>query len=209
MAKSKQKYYVVWKGHDTGIFDSWDICKTLIKNYPGAIYKSFKSRVEAEAAFFGNHKDHVGNSKPKRIDTSVYAKEIVANSISVDAACSGNPGIMEYQGVHTDDKTLIFRQGPFKKGTNNVGEFLAIVHALALCKNTNSNTLIYTDSRTAMAWVRKKYAKTNLKQTRGNPTLLKLVERAEKWLKENEFPNEIRKWNTEKWGEIPADFGRK
>lgn len=209
MAKSKQKYYVVWKGHDTGIFDSWDVCKNLIKNYPGAIYKSFKRREEAEAAFYGNHQDHIGNSKPKNIDTSLYAHEIVSDSISVDAACSGNPGILEYQGVHTSDKSLIFKQGPFKEGTNNVGEFLALVHALALCKKNNSETLIYSDSRTAMAWVRNKFAKTNMKQNRVNPTLLKLIERAEKWLRENEYSNEIRKWDTEKWGEIPADFGRK
>jgi ribonuclease HI len=35
------------------------------------------------------------------------------------------------------------------------------------------------------------------------------MERAEKWLLSNEFSNEILKWETKAWGEIPADFGRK
>lgn len=207
MAK-KQKYYVVWNGHEPGIYDSWSKCQKQIKNYPGAIYKSFGSLKEADNAFHGKHTDFIGN-KGKVKDISLFAHEIVQDSISVDAACSGNPGIMEYQGVHTSDKTKLFKIGPFLHGTNNVGEFLAIVHALAMCKKVKSDKLIYSDSRTAMAWVRNKYAKTNLKESRKNLDLLKLIARAETWLKENTFENKIAKWNTEKWGEIPADFGRK
>lgn len=210
MTKKKKKYYVVWKGHDTGVFDSWETCKKLIKNYPGALYKSFKSEQEAKSAFHENHSNHIGHKKRKVTPSSgVFSKAIIKDSFSVDAACSGNPGLMEYQGVHTHDKTLLFHQGPFKQGTNNVGEFLAIVHALAFCKKNNLSTLIYTDSRTAMAWVRKKFAKTNLKESKANPVLLELIERAETWLKENEYPNKIVKWDTDNWGEIPADFGRK
>ena len=131
-------------------------------------------------------------------------------SICVDAACAGNPGTMEYQGVDTNTKRRIFYQGPFKDGTNNIGEFLALVHGLGYLKKYGHDTVpIYTDSTTAIAWVRNKKAKTTLLKTPRNAILFDLVARAEQWLKTNTYKNPIIKWETEKWGEIPADFGRK
>jgi len=210
MAK-KQKYYVVWKGHEPGIYDSWKDCQYQIKNYSGAEYKSFPSKELATQAFEGYYKDHVNksNSKSEFIDHSLN-DNIIKDSIAVDAACSGNPGDMEYRGVNTFDKTELFRQGPFTMGTNNVGEFLAIVHALALLKQENkSSTTIYTDSRTAISWVNRKKAKTKLTRTSQNEVLFVLISRAEKWLKDNRVTNPLVKWETKLWGEIPADFGRK
>ncbi|MPM99650.1 Ribonuclease H [bioreactor metagenome] len=133
----------------------------------------------------------------------------VTESLSVDAACSGNPGNMEYRGVYTKTGEQVFHQGPFPEGTNNIGEFLALVHGIALLKQKNLSMPIYTDSRTAMAWVKKKKAKTELERTARNEHLFDLIDRAEKWLVENEYSTEILKWHTEAWGEIPADFGRK
>jgi len=131
-------------------------------------------------------------------------------SISVDAACSGNPGTMEYQGVETNTKRRIFYQGKFKNGTNNVGEFLALVHGLGyLKKHGYDDVPIFTDSKTAMAWVRDKKAKTKLERTADNAVLFDLIARAENWLRTNTYKNPILKWDTENWGEIPADFGRK
>ena len=211
MAKSKKKYYVVWVGNSPGVFDSWTECQLQIKGYPGAKYKSFKTRAEAEAAFSDDLKSHIGNNaKPKRVLDPEARKAINWESIAVDAACSGNPGIMEYQGVDTKTGLQFFHQGPFNGGTNNVGEFLALVHALAyLQKKGNDSTPIYSDSRTAMAWVRKRKANTKLAKTPTTKILWDLIARAEKWLRENHYQNEIIKWKTEEWGEIPADFGRK
>ena len=210
MAK-KKKYYVVWDGVSPGIYESWSECQLQIKGYPNAKYKSYPSREAAHEAFKSGYKEPSKKSNAKsplklnHIDLP-FEKE----SISVDAACSGNPGIMEYRGVHTFDKSEIFRQGPFHDGTNNIGEFLALVHALALLKKKGKeNTTIYTDSRTAMAWVRRKKVKTTLKKTTRNTILFELISRAEQWLATNQYVNPIIKWPTEKWGEIPADFGRK
>ncbi len=136
-------------------------------------------------------------------------KSPIYDSLSVDAACSGNPGLMEYRGVCTKTKKEIFKKGPFKSGTNNIGEFLALVHGLALLKQNNINIPIYTDSVTAIAWVKKKCAKTKHERNIDNDELFNLIERAETWLKNNKFNNEIIKWETAEWGEIPADFGRK
>jgi ribonuclease HI len=208
----KQKFYVVWEGHTTGIFTSWDECKRQIDGHASAKYKSFESRVEAEYALSRNYFEIVAGANKIQKTSSVKSvgKPQMDNSISVDAACAGNPGIMEYQGVVTATKQQIFHNGPYKDGTNNIGEFLGLVHGLAHLKRLGRHdTIIYTDSKTAMAWVRNKKAKTNLELTAHNRELFELIERAEKWLKQNTFKNPIIKWETEVWGEIPADFGRK
>jgi ribonuclease HI len=127
----------------------------------------------------------------------------------VDAACKGNPGILEYRGVDTKSGAELFRQGPFPEGTVNLGEFLAIVHALGLLKKMDSDWPVYSDSRTAIAWIKAKRIKTNLKRTAKNEQLFILIDRAITWLKTNPYQNRILKWETAWWGEIPADFGRK
>lgn len=211
MAK-KQKFYVVWKGHNPGIYTSWDDTLAQTKGYPDAKYKSYKSKEEAEAAFRADYRKEFSYNKAqnKQATSPLSLSQVVKNSISVDAACSGNPGLMEYQGVKTVDKSPIFHAGPFEEGTNNVGEFLALVHALALLKKLGKEDVsIYTDSRTAMAWVRKKNPNTKLTRTKKNEKLFELMERAVVWLKSNDHKNPILKWDTENWGEIPADFGRK
>ena len=110
MAK-KQKYYVVWEGNNTGVFDSWTETQLQIKGYPNARYKSFKTRAEAEAAYHGNFSDHIGNGdkKPKKVVSEEARKAIVWESIAVDAACSGNPGRLEYRGVLTHNKKEVFK----------------------------------------------------------------------------------------------------
>lgn len=210
MAK-KKKYYVVWNGVTPGVYHSWADCQVQIKGYPNAKYKSFGSLEEAEDAFLGGHQvTSKTKKKVKQIDKSKTNIPYIADSWSVDAACSGNPGIMEYRGVHTSDRSEIFRQGPFRQGTNNIGEFLAIIHALALLKKKGmSDKVVYTDSRTALAWIKHKRVKTTLKKTRENAVLFELIERGEKWVKENQITNPIYKWPTKIWGEIPADFDRK
>ena len=207
----KTKYYTVWKGHHTGVFESWDDCKAQIKDYKGAIYKSFATFQEAKDAYKGNFKDFIGNTKKPNLSQAELDKIGHPNlySISVDAASSGNPGKMEYRGVDTQTRKELFRQGPFEQGTNNIGEFLAIVHGLAYLKKQSSDRIIYTDSRTAISWIKKKKCNTKLERTERNSKLFELVDRAVTWLKTNSYTTTIVKWETKAWGEIPADFGRK
>lgn len=210
---SKKKFYVVWNGHKKGVFTSWKVCKKQIDGFEGAQYKSFTDLNEAEIASTKNYADYIGKNK-KKTTLSSSEKAIFGapnlESISVDAACSGNPGKMEYRGVLTHNKQQIFIKGPFKKGTNNIGEFLALVHGIALLKSKNKEDIpIYSDSKIAMNWVKQKKCKTNMHFDASNRDLLDLIKRAEKWLKENTYKNPILKWETRAWGEIPADFGRK
>ncbi|WP_369048801.1 viroplasmin family protein [Tenacibaculum sp. UWU-22] len=211
MTRKKQKYYVVWRGVKTGVFTSWEDCKKQIENFKGAQYKSFNTKDEALVAYSKNYADY-RKSASKLLSLAAkekYGKPIL-KSLSVDAACSGNPGLLEYRGVLTDTKKQIFIEGPFKKGTNNIGEFLALVHGIALLKRKNLPDFpIYSDSKTAISWVKKRHCKTTLKFDAENSELLAIIKRAEKWLQENTFKNPILKWETKAWGEIPADFGRK
>jgi ribonuclease HI len=206
MAKGK-KYYVVWVGNNPGIYESWADTQLQVKSFPNAKYKSFKTKEEAEEAFGGPYEFKAAKSKSK---PEFNREDVLPNTLSVDAACSGNPGIMEYRGVDTDSGDELFRQGPFKHGTNNIGEFLAIIHGLAYLKQIgDTKKIIYTDSRTALAWLRKKKANTKVNLAQKNPTLLKLLRRGELWLQNNTYENKVIKWETKMWGEIPADFGRK
>lgn len=213
MAKKKKKYYTVWKGHHSGIFESWDDCKAQIKDFQGAQYKSFPTFEAAKKALKGNYKDYIGKTKSFKSElTEIQLKKIGQpnyNSIAVDAASSGNPGKMEYRGVDTKTKKQLFKQGPFEEGTNNIGEFLAIVHGLAFLKQHKSDRIIYTDSKTAMSWVRKKMCNSKLERSNKNKDVFDLVDRAVVWLKTNDYSTSIVKWETKAWGEIPADFGRK
>lgn len=211
------KWYVVWVGDQPGIYDSWEECKLQVERFPNAKYKSFATKEEAVAAFRGDTSQQmdllrsiVSGAGNRPVINYEAFPEIVVNSLAVDAACSGNPGVMEYRGVWVATGEELFHKGPFPNATNNIGEFLAIVHGLALLKQKGmTDTPIYSDSRTGQAWVRDRKCKTTLKRNDRNAALLDIVARAEKWLESNSYRNRIIKWDTEKWGEIPADFGRK
>jgi len=209
----KKKFYVVWNGRRTGVFTSWSVVKKQVDGFENAQYKSFTSLDEAEIAATKKYEDYKGKNTTKPTLSSKEKEKYgtpILESIAVDAACAGNPGKMEYRGVLTHNKQQIFIKGPFKKGTNNIGEFLALVHGIALLKSKNKETIpIYSDSKIAMSWIRQKKCKTNLHFDASNNDLLELIKRAENWLKENTFKNPILKWETKAWGEIPADFGRK
>ena len=207
MSKKGKKFYVVWHGVNPGVYKSWAECQAQIKGFPGAQYKSYPTKEAADYAYM-----HGPEASPKKVKSkpsiTLTDADIIWDSISVDAACSGNPGVMEYQGVDTKNKSQIFHK-KFPLGTNNIGEFLAIVHALALFKRTNETKPIYTDSEIARKWVRAGKCKTTLVRNAKTVELHQVIQRAESWLKQNTFPNELLKWDTKSWGEIPADFGRK
>ena len=225
----KTKYYVVWNGRVPGVYDNWNDAEEQILNFPGAKFKSFSSAAEAAKAFRGGDDDsnpadlgtiliaasehRNGGSKASSLlpphSTYMQNPDIDKTAWAVDASCQGNPGIMEYRGVELATGRELFRVGPFQDGTNNIGEFLAIVHALAEMNRRNEWHNIYSDSKTALAWVRNRQVKTQLKQTDRNAKLFELLGRGLVWIRSHSWPVKIMKWQTELWGEIPADFGRK
>lgn len=228
MGQKKQKYYVVWQGKTPGIYTSWSECEAQVKGQANAKFKAYEDQGLAEQAFRLGPEMSIGN---KSLPTSSrHANSIIGvdaegmtvilphadasmpvpelNSIAVDAACSGNPGVMEYQGVHVLTRQQLFHfKAPM--GTNNIGEFLAIVHGLAYLRKNNLSMIMYSDSVNAMNWIRQKQCKTKLPLNEQTAQLYDVIRRAEVWLHNNSYTTEIRKWETDIWGEIPADFGRK
>jgi len=204
---AQQKFYVVWRGFHTGIFDNWEECKAQVNGYENAQYKSFATFEQAREAYEKSWEEYRFSILQQWEDDS--GETYIRESIAVDAACSGNPGAMEYRGVHIATGKELFRHGPVSQGTNNIGEFLAIVHALAWMKQKGVRLPVYSDSRNAIGWVQQKICKTRLEQTTANAPVFDLIRRAEKWLRENDSPNQVLKWETAYWGENPADFGRK
>lgn len=212
---AKNKYYVVWNGRQIGVYSNWDSCKMQIEGFKGAQYKSFPDRASAEQAFNAGY-EAFKQSTDKGQQTTVKSYESlpenqrpIGQSIAVDAACSGNPGKMEFQGVFVETNTHLFKSPVYEHGSNNIGEFLAIVYCLAWQKKNKLSYPIYSDSVNAQKWVREGICKTKVAENDKNKPLFDVIRWAETWLKTNTFRVPIYKWRTEIWGEIPADFGRK
>lgn len=208
---AKRRYYVVWNGLEPGIYHSWEECLEQIKGVKQALYKSFGSLEEAQRAYSSSPFEYIGTKAKEEAtrQTTALPSCVELNALAVDAACSGNPGKMEYRGVYVGSGTEIFHFGPMY-GTNNIGEFLAIVHGLAYLQQKGYNDLpIYSDSHNALLWIKQKKCKTKLPRDAKSEELFKLIERAEQWLRTHTYTNCLMKWETAQWGEIPADFGRK
>ena len=211
VSKKKAAYYVVWSGKTPGIYDTWEDCEAQVKGVQGAKYKGFASRPEAEQAFSSSPEDYIIR-KPQNSQLSIVNSQFstpILPALAVDAACSGNPGVIEFRGVIADTGTEVFHRGPFNGGTNNIGEFLAIVLGLAYLKQNNLPWALYTDSHTALAWLKKGHADTKIEWNAQNQDLFFMLRKAEMWLHDNTWTTPIYKWDTKAWGEIPADFGRK
>ncbi len=212
MAAKKPKFYVVWQGRKPGVYDSWDEAKAQTDGFAKPLFKSFDSKPAALKAYKDKPHVHIGQAiKPagKQSKLAGLVGDPIQDSLVVDAAWNTATGDMEYQGIYLATKQKLFLKGPYTDGTNNIGEFLAIVHALALLHQKDSNMPVYSDSRTAIGWVKKKKANTKLEETTRNAELFELLDRAETWLQTHRFANPVLKWETTVWGENPADFGRK
>lgn len=230
-----KKYYVIWTGREPGVYDDLQDALDQVDDYPGASFKSYDNAAEASEAFRrgtartdsrdlggllaqahkqkgsaktaleAQRRNMPGNGQPDYLDNP----EIDPDGWAVDAACAGNPGKMEYRGVELMTGRELFHVGPFEQSTNNIGEFLAIVHALSLMFQRGERHTIYSDSVTGMAWVRNRKVKTQLERNPKTEKSFQLMERALSWLNSHTINVKIRKWDTDRWGEIPADFGRK
>lgn len=205
----RSKYYVVWKGRRTGIFRTWEECEAQVSGYTGAEYMAFNSLELAKAALASGFAEYQRGAIPSAKRFRFVKGGPEGDSIAVDASCPGNPGPLEYRGVHIGESRVLFHRGSIENGTNNIGEFLAIVQALEWLTAKGRTWPVYSDSQNAIAWVRGKKCRTKLPRNAKTAKIFSLIGHAEAWLRENVYPNRILKWKTEEWGEIPADFARK
>jgi len=212
---AKTKYYVVWRGRRRGVFSTWAECERQVKGFVGAEFKAFDSATEARAAFSAGYARHRGRPATQGKWKRAPSKPRLP-SLCADAACSGSPGWLEYRVVETETQRQLVREGPLAEGTNNVGEFLAIVEALRWLRHHRLEWPVYSDSENAIGWVRARRCNTKLKRTAANRRLFAMIRRAEADLQDlldkgSGRPGgpAILKWETKSWGENPADFGRK
>ncbi|MDE6526846.1 MAG: ribonuclease H family protein, partial [Muribaculaceae bacterium] len=199
MSQHKNRYYVVWAGLEPGVYDSWQECQLQVTGFKGARYKSYPSRDEAVAAYRGDPREELGLIKsilthaPKAVAPAgetgpahwISLSGVRPEAIAVDGACAGNPGRMEYRAVRLIDGAEVFRVGDKDPltGTNNIAEYLAMIHLAALlAKAGDTTTPIYTDSNNTLAWLRKGRSNTSLPETPATAKTLELLRRADAWL---------------------------
>ncbi len=209
------KYYVVWVGRAPGLYASWDECRAQVDGFSGALYRSFRTPEAAARAWEGKPGDADPFDPPRAEEPDASPAmqggrpaDLPPEALTVDAACSGNPGPMEYRGVELGSGRELFRLGPMH-GTNNLGEFLAIVHGLAWLVRAERPGPLFSDSRVAMGWVGRIRVGSTLVREPRTDEVWRLVDRALRWLRNTPQYPRVLKWPTRRWGEIPADFGRK
>ncbi len=201
MKQTKQKFYTVWHGWQTGVFDNWADCQAATFGYSNSSFQSFSTGEEAQEAF---NNSYIRDTPNLSYDYSV------SEGIVVDGAFSSSTQKGEYRGVNLKTGNVIFESKIFRDGSNNIFEFLSVVHALAYCNIHNFSVLpIYTDSNTALRWVKNKQVNTSITKKNSNQRTFYAVEQALSWLNTTEYSNPVLKWQTKEWGENPADFGRK
>lgn len=177
-----QKYYVVWKGRETGVFHDWSTCKKHIDHFPGARYKLFKTKAEADAAFKGSAGGSTGptssqagvKKKPGvKTYTAVEIKGLeIATKIYTDGGCEPNPGQAGSGiAVYRDEQISELWYGLYNpNGTNNTAELNALFQAMIMAKDElkkDRSVAIFCDSKYsiqcvtqwAAAWEKKGWKK--------------------------------------------------
>ncbi len=156
-----KKFYVVWRGRETGIFTDWNACKKQVDSFAGAKYKSFKTLKEAEAAFQGESVASTGASPAKKNSSNQTVKTYTADEIAAmpldtkiftDGGCEPNPGEAG-SGVALYRKDVVYElwYGLYNpNGTNNTAELNALHQALIMAENEinkGKSVAIFCDSK--------------------------------------------------------------
>lgn len=197
------KYYVVFKGYNTGIYDNWNDCKKQVNGFSGALHKSFESPDEAEKAF-EEYSESSNTNLEFEQPTSYSIKSII-----VSGNCPNNFGEMSYQWNLVASTNNAKRKNLSIIGTKNIADFIAIIDLIKLTKKVKLNLPIYTNSKTAVNWILNKKCNHQLFVSKQTETVLALVKEHDEWLLNNIIENEILLWNSNSWGVFPIVSKRK
>lgn len=134
-----KKYYVVWEGRQTGIFEDWPTAQASVAGHKGAKYKGFESRALAEEAFRQAPEKSIVAKKPSKTSRQRPAFELDQSfdiHIFCDGGCDPNPGpaasgIIVYKSGTIQSKYL----GLYHRGTNNTAELNALFEAMRLAQD--------------------------------------------------------------------------
>lgn len=212
---AKNKFYVVWKGRDTGIFTSWSEVNELIKGFSGAEYKSYADQETAELEFSlgspkGRSNDENHTTTKLKEEPSDDHKAPDHECLTVDGSYLGGKKIMQYRCVWNQSKEEVFSTKPIEGGNQNIAEFLALVGAMKYRVSTKQYDLhIYSDSQTALSWVRNCKIKSSYDLSQLDEVVQERIYGALKFIAKSGVRKNLYKWDSALWGDIPADYGRK
>jgi ribonuclease HI len=161
-----KKFYVVWTGRQTGVFTDWPTAQRSVDGFPGAKYKSFPTRAEAETALRAGAPPRTAarsattkQTKPAQ-DDAFASDSVVSLQIYCDGACEPNPG-------NAGSGVVVYRAGAVTElwyglynpnGTNNTAELNGLLSALLMAEkaiNTGEDAEILCDSTYALNCVSK------------------------------------------------------
>lgn len=132
------KYYAVRRGRTTGVFTSWEACRKQVFKFPGAVYKAFPTRGEADA--FLADIDHPSDNPEPTFQLPSYSNI----AIWVDGSCIPQDDGSLHIGwgllVKKDGKEIYRDMGndipPEAHVHRNVaGEIFGILKALDWCQS--------------------------------------------------------------------------
>jgi len=134
-----KKFYVVWAGRETGVFTDWATTHRHVNEFPGARFKSFPSRAEADRAFRSGRPPSAGR-RPAPVSAAIPVRPepaAVGLQIYCDGACEPNPGRAGSGiAVYRDGKLEQLWYGLYSpNGTNNTAELNALHHALLMAES--------------------------------------------------------------------------
>lgn len=136
-----KKYYAVKVGKVTGIYETWEECKSNVDGYPGALYKSFKNITDAYAyldlegrqmSLFDMNTETSLDNRPDTIPNDSYSKSVTIDS---DAP------------VTTAAKAIAYVDGSFNTETNCFGYGVVMFHN---CTETHMSQSYNDENMAAM-----------------------------------------------------------
>ena len=161
MATNKKKFYAVKIGKISGIYESWAECEPLIKGFPGAEYKSFPTRAEAEFYLTG-----VAPSAPQEElppQGTLYA--YVDGSYNIESGFYGYGVVLIFPDGHTEEQQGGDKKEEVATMRNVAGELKGAMIAMQYAVNHGfSEVKIFHDYEGIAKWAKGEW-KTNLDAT--------------------------------------------
>lgn len=157
-------YYAVHKGHNPGIYTSWNDCKKQVDKFDGAIFKKFKDKTEAQTFL----EKGFGENKKPRIVTR-RENDDKKNKVKIEEAVEDEDSD-NVIFIYTDGSCIRFKNNISKAGfgiyipskhikvgkpllnqkiTNNRAELTAIIESINYLdeEDLNKKLCIFTDSQ--------------------------------------------------------------
>ena len=144
---AKQKYYAVKQGRKTGIISTWAECEAAVKGYPGAVYKSFTTRQDADDWLNNTHTLSSGGQEENSEYVDVYTDGSFVNGAYSWAYVfvKGDEILCEEHGVGKNTEAAAMR--------NVAGELAAVLYAVKKAKEMGVKICIHHDYAGIAHWV--------------------------------------------------------